>query len=125
MVQATLSMTDRSLLPAPLAGGHAIASSDGAGSPERAFDGDPATFWVSAERGTAVKMNSWVGYAFADPQSIGQVHLVQTNNPAFRQDRVWVQASRDDGASWENVISEPANLHPDSIASITLPPQPP
>src|SRR5262249_46271923 len=41
--------------PASLAGGHAISSGDNAGSPERAFDGHLDTFWVSAERGTAVK----------------------------------------------------------------------
>src|ERR1700736_2007336 len=52
-----------SLVPADLAGGAPIASGEGGGSPDRAFDGDPATFWISAERCAAVKGRAWIGYS--------------------------------------------------------------
>src|SRR5712691_10371264 len=88
------------LVPADLAGGSAIASGDGSGSPQHVFDGDPETFWISAERGTEVKDRAWIGYAFAEPQAIRRIRVDQTANPRFRQDLVRVEKSLDGGATW-------------------------
>src|SRR5207237_6486058 len=85
---------------ADLGGGSAIASGDGSGSPQHVFDGDPQTFWISAERGTQVKDQAWIGYAFAEPQTIGRIRVDQTTNPGFRQDLVRVEKSLDGGVTW-------------------------
>jgi|SRR6266567_371797 len=100
--------------PAELAGGLAIASGDGAGSPERAYDGNPQTFWISAERGTGVKDQAWIGYAFAEPQAIRRIRLDQTSNPGFRQDLVRVEKSLDGGLTWVAAARAPAQLRGES-----------
>src|SRR5437868_2004960 len=96
--------------PAKLTAGSAIASGDGFGSPANALDGDPQTFWVSAERGTGVKDHTWIGYAFAEPQSIRRIRLVQTSNSGFRQDFVRIEKSLDEGANWVAAAPAPVQL---------------
>ena len=71
--------------------GTAIASSDGFGSPDRAFDGRSDTFWISAERGPEVKYHAWIGYALTAPQSVRRIQVKQTSNMPYRQDLVRVK----------------------------------
>jgi len=105
-------------VPLPLDGG-GIASG-GAGSPQSAFDGNQETFWVSGERGQAVRGQAWLGYGFAAPQAVRQIRIRQTSNPRFRQDLVAVEKSMDAGATWLPAASNLVRL-PGSIAHIDLP----
>lgn len=91
--------------------GSPIASGDADASvPGRAFDGDPATYWFSAERGSAVKDHAWIGYAFVEPREVRQIHIEQPPNPLYRQDRVQVEKSLDGGATWQPVLPTPTQL---------------
>ncbi len=107
-------------VPLALDGGGAIASNGGAGSPQSAFDGNQETFWVSGERGQAVRGQAWLGYGFAAPQAVRQIRIRQTANPRFRQDLVAVEKSVDGGATWLPAASNPVRL-PGSIGRIDLP----
>jgi hypothetical protein len=95
------------LVPVSLEGGRPISSGDDAGSPNRAFDGRNDTFWISAERGENVRDQAWIGYAFAAPQVIRRITIVQPGNPVNRQDFVIVEKSRNNGKSWITVSPAP------------------
>ncbi len=82
-------------------GGQALSSGGGFGSPERAFDGQSDTFWVSPERGPD---NAWLGFAFPAQQWIGRLVLTQTNNAGFRQDLVEVQYRDGDDEEWASAV---------------------
>jgi FkbM family methyltransferase len=120
-VESAVDDTDPSLVAVNLTGEGSIASGGNAGSPDRAFDSDPETFWVSGERGADVRGNAWIGYAFDWPHRIRGIRLIQTSNRPFRQDWVMVQASRDGGAIWENILAEPADLRHLVVALIEVP----
>lgn len=107
--------------PADLTAGNPIASGAPVGAPERVFDGDPETFWISPQRGADVKGNAWIGYQFAHAQMIGRVRLRQTSNVPYRQDRVMVQVSRDGGVTWSDVLPEPARLPQQEWSDINIP----
>jgi hypothetical protein len=111
----------RATIRADLAGGTAICSGANAGSPERAFDGNHETFWTSAERGLQVKGRAWLGYAFVEPQAVCSIRVAQTSNRPFRQDRVLVQASRDGGLTWQDVVSEAVDLSGGQVSVFDLP----
>lgn len=80
--------------------GEPISSGYGLDVPGRAFDGDKDTFWVSSQRGAAVKDDAWIGYAFAEPTAVRRIRVEQTSNPPFRQDLTRVEKSIDGGSSW-------------------------
>jgi formylglycine-generating enzyme required for sulfatase activity len=84
---------------APITGGKPIASGDNSGSPERAFDGQTDTMWISAERGNQVKAHAWIGYQLANPKAVRWIRIQQPTNPPYRQDMVRVESSSD-GISW-------------------------
>jgi hypothetical protein len=90
--------------------GTPIASGDGYGSPDCAFDDDPATFWVSAERGSTVKGNVWIGYEFGAPVTLRRILVEQTTNRPYRQDLVQVEKSVDGGKSWVPAAAMPFKL---------------
>ncbi len=96
---------------APPEGGAAIASGEDDGSPERAFDHDLASFWVSRERGSAVKGSAWIGYRFADPQAIRGIRIEQPINPSYRQDFARVEKSLDGGTTWVAAAPGPYRLN--------------
>src|ERR1700722_7176659 len=101
-------------------GATAIASGDDAGSPDRAFDRAPATFWISAERGAAVKDHAWIGARFPEPRGIRRIHIEQSTNHPYRQDLLRVEKSVDGGESW--VAAAPAPVRLSAAASeIDLP----
>jgi hypothetical protein len=79
-----------------------ISGGDGSGAPERALDANPETFWISPERGSAVKDRAWIGVQFKEPEAIRQIHIEQTTNQPYRQDLVRLQKSVDDGETWED-----------------------
>ncbi len=88
-------------VPAPaIPGRDGIAIASG-GSPESAFDGDSATFWVSPERGVETKGRSWIGFDYSLPHSLRRIEIEQPDNPVYQQNRVLVQSSRDGGRTWE------------------------
>lgn len=93
------------LIPIELTKGYPIASQGGRGS-ARAFDGNPHSCWKSAERGAGVKGKAWIGFAFATPQAVRRIRLDQTNAFPYRQERVRVEKSYDDGSTW--VAAAPA-----------------
>jgi hypothetical protein len=103
---------------ADLKDGAALASGDDSGSPERAFDSDRATYWVSAERGTALKGNAWLGYAFPEPLVARRLMLVQPTNMLYREDSILVQSSRDGGVTWQDVVAKPIRLFDEEEASV-------
>ena len=95
---------------ADMVAGSAVSSGLDGGRPERAFDGDRETYWVSPERKEAISGNAWVGYAFAQPQDMRRVILTQSTNPPYRQDRVRVQWSQDGGSAWHDALPEPVTV---------------
>jgi hypothetical protein len=108
------------LVPVASDAGIPIASGDGLGSPERAFNGTSDTFWISAERGGAVKGQAWIGLALTEPRSIRQIHIAQPTNAAFRQDLVLVEKSTNGGLSWRSAALGPFRLY-GSSSEIDLP----
>ena len=101
-----------------------ICGGDGSGHPESAFDRDPATFWVSSQRGTDVKGQAWVGYAYAEPTIVRRVWVKQPTQPWFRQDFVRIELSTDGGGTWDQATPEPVRLD-DNPMWIDLPENPP
>lgn len=110
----------QSLLPLDLGGGEALASANNDGSPNRAFDGNPESFWVSAERGAQVKGTSWIGYAFAAPCEVREILIEQSTGRHYRQDTVAVEKSLDGGETWQAAVTGPVRLI-GKIARIELP----
>lgn len=98
------------LLKPDMSGGAAIGSGGNAGYPHYAFDQDQTNYWVSPERGSGVKGNAWVGYAFKRPESVARLRLIQPRNLENRQDLVMVQASQDGGATWYNALPKPEKI---------------
>jgi hypothetical protein len=80
--------------------GKAIAGGIELSTAERAFDSDPTSFWVSEQRGVAVKGAAWIGYTFPEPRKVRRIRLTQTTNPPFRQDLVQVEKSLNEGLQW-------------------------
>jgi hypothetical protein len=100
--------------------GEPVSGGYGSDAPERAFDGCDESFWVSSQRGTSVKGEAWIGYAFADPQAIRRIRIAQTSNPPFRQDVVRVEKSTDGESSW--IAAAPGPFRIDGATSwIDLP----
>jgi len=95
---------------ADMSEGMPLASGEGAGAPERAFDHDLASFWVSHERGQDVKGTAWIGYRFTDRQAIRGIRVEQPINPGYRQDLVRVEKSLDGGMSWVAAAPGPYRL---------------
>jgi hypothetical protein len=102
-----------------LAGGRPISSGEDTGSPEKAFDGQSDTFWISPERGTDVKSRAWIGYAFALPQAVRRIRVMQTTTPPYRQDFVLVEKSID-GHNWQAAASHSFRLK-SAVGWINLP----
>jgi hypothetical protein len=109
------------LMPADLVGGSAMSSGGNANTPSLAFNGGPADFWLAPERGREIKGRSWIGYVFATPQEVRRVEVKQPPAPTGHQDRVMVQASRDGGVTWIDVLPRPAEFFGGGTALINLP----
>jgi hypothetical protein len=92
--------------PIDMSGGTPISSG---GSADRVFDHNPDTFWVSPERGEAVKGNAWVGFAFDKPTAVRCIRIDQTDNPPYRQNLVRIETSND-GHSWSSISPGPLRL---------------
>jgi len=109
-------------VPAPaIPGRDGIAIASG-GSPESAFDGDSATFWVSPERGVETKGRSWIGFDYSLPHSLRRIEIEQPDNPVYQQNRVLVQSSRDGGRTWETAADGRLES---TVSVIQLPPTEP
>lgn len=93
--------------------GEPISSGYGSDTPEHAFEGGRDSFWVSSQRGAAVKDDAWIGYAFAEQQAVRRIRIEQTSNPPFRQDVVRVEKSANDGVSWLSAGPGPVRLRGD------------
>ena len=89
---------DRSGEGTPIASGN---------DPTAVFNSDTQVWWVSPERGEAVRRNSYVGCVFDEPKHIRMILLTQTSNKPFRQDRVRIERSTDGGETWSRVRSRP------------------
>jgi hypothetical protein len=56
------------------------------------------------------------------PQAVNAARLAHTNDPHYRQDAV--QASRDNGKSWDDILADPADVRFGDDIPIDLPPAP-
>jgi hypothetical protein len=108
---ADTAVQNNPLRAARLQGGTPQASSDEAGGPERAFDGNNNTYWSSKELGPDVKNRAWIGYRFATPQRIRRINVHQSVEEALAQDYVRVEKSMD-GANWFPAAPQPFRLRP-------------
>jgi len=90
----TLSLDQRLSFRRPQRGS-AIASG-GERGPPHAFDGNPDTFWISAERATAVKGGAWIATPLRNRSRSGAFASTKPN-PGFRQDLVRGRESSDAG----------------------------
>lgn len=102
-------------------GGDGYAIGSGGTDPERAFVDNLTNQWVSTARGAEVKGHAWVGYAFDKPQVVRRIEFAQAANRPYRQDHVMVQASGDAGATWHDVLDQPAVIEDQGRARIELP----
>ena len=111
---------ERALVGADKRDGKAICSAGDGGEAAFAFDGDPTTCWKSGG-GTDVEASAWIGYAFGKPQAVCRVRLVQPPDRLSGHSWLKVQASRDEGASWQDTLPEPAMIGAHDIEEIDLP----
>ena len=110
--------TDRSFVPVDPFPVKGVPIASG-GSPEKAFDSNPAAFWVSPERGTGVKGNAWIGIGFDTPRVLYRIEIEQPTDLMYQQSQVLVQSTQD-GSHWTTVM--PANIvRTKPMGVITLP----
>lgn len=97
--------------------GHPIAS-DGDATRLSDNNTDPLKFWISSLPDGA---GAWAGYAFDAPTAVRRVVIVQSPNAVYRHEWLMVQASRDGGATWQNVLPAPQNLFERARGIVNIP----
>ena len=79
---------------------------------------------MSSQRGTEVKGQAWVGYAYTEPMTLRRVYIKQPTQAWFSQDFVRVQYSTDGGAAWADATPDPIRLDQNPMW-VDLPNNPP
>jgi hypothetical protein len=116
-------ITVQPLIRLPTAGVHLASATHPATKPENAFDGNPASLWISDAAGAEIRQ-AYFGHSFTAPVTLRRIVLNQIPNSHFHQDDVMVQSSLD-GTHWRDALPGPTHLFGRTQGIINLPNAPP
>lgn len=82
----------------PIAGNWFLGPSNPSFGPQKSFDGDPASYWLTMTAPT------WIGYDFGTPVSVAEYGMVTSNYPGSMPN-AWQLQGSSNATDWDTLDS--------------------